>query len=104
VLHECDLALLTVTEDNSFEDIIPMQLSEPDILPTLREKVHVLGFPVGGDEVSITEGVVSRVEVQVRGVLLAHTHSRSPVRTRLLVWCPLGRRVLPMRLSECYGT
>jgi hypothetical protein len=28
----------------------------------------VLGFPVGGDEVSITEGVVSRVEVQVRGV------------------------------------
>lgn len=72
MLHECDLALLSCMEDNSFEEIKPMELSEPDTLPSLREKVHVLGFPVGGDEVSITEGVVSRVEVQVRGY---HEHA-----------------------------
>jgi S1-C subfamily serine protease len=36
-------------------------------------QVHVLGFPVGGDEVSITEGVVSRVEVQS----YSHSHSRA---------------------------
>lgn len=35
--------------------------------------MHVLGFPVGGDEVSITEGVVSRVEVQT----YTHSHSRA---------------------------
>ena len=27
-------------------------------------KVHVVGYPVGGDAVSVTEGVLSRVEVQ----------------------------------------
>jgi len=72
VLHECDLALIAVDEDNSFEDVTPMNISAPDILPSLRDKVHVLGFPVGGDEVSITEGVVSRVEVQT----YSHSHTR----------------------------
>lgn len=73
VLHECDLALITCDEENSFEDITPMQLSDIDSIPNLREKVHVLGFPVGGDEVSITEGVVSRVEVQT----YSHSHTRA---------------------------
>lgn len=73
VLHECDLALIAVDEDNSFEEVTPMTLAKPETLPSLRDKVHVLGFPVGGDEVSITEGVVSRVEVQT----YSHSHTRA---------------------------
>lgn len=30
----------------------------------LMYQVYVLGYPIGGDELSVTEGVVSRVEVQ----------------------------------------
>jgi hypothetical protein len=34
-------------------------------LPELRQEVLVLGFPVGGDTLSVTRGVVSRIEHQV---------------------------------------
>ena len=43
VLHECDLALITCDEENSFEDITPMQLSDIDSIPNLREKVLAPG-------------------------------------------------------------
>ncbi len=33
-------------------------------MPMLRDEVAVVGYPVGGEEISITEGVVSRIEVQ----------------------------------------
>jgi len=33
-------------------------------MPRLRDEVAVVGYPVGGEEISITEGVVSRIEVQ----------------------------------------
>ena len=33
-------------------------------MPKLRDEVAVVGYPVGGEEISITEGVVSRIEVQ----------------------------------------
>ncbi len=64
VLHcwnECDLALIEV--ESGFKGVEPMHVASGDTLPTLRDKVCVLGFPVGGDDLSITEGVVSRVEV-----------------------------------------
>lgn len=59
--HDCDLALLTV-DDDAFWEALP--IAELDDLPSLRDKVQVVGFPTGGEEVSITEGVVSRLEVQ----------------------------------------
>mmetsp|Transcript_33222 Transcript_33222/g.72849 ORF Transcript_33222/g.72849 Transcript_33222/m.72849 type:complete len:463 (-) Transcript_33222:300-1688(-) len=65
VRHECDLALLEVDigKDNEFwHDMEPATLS--DGLPSLRSVVLVAGFPVGGEELSITEGVVSRIEGQ----------------------------------------
>lgn len=61
VCHECDLALLEVDDASFLEGITPAQLGK---LPTFRDKVSVVGFPIGGDEISITEGVVSRIEVQ----------------------------------------
>ncbi|MCB9641227.1 MAG: trypsin-like peptidase domain-containing protein [Myxococcales bacterium] len=61
ICHDADLALLQV-EDAAFLKGIPtLELGD---LPALRDKVLVCGYPIGGNEISITEGVVSRVEVQ----------------------------------------
>jgi len=62
VSHDCDLALLEVVEPADFlSDIKPAELGP---MPRLRDEVAVVGYPVGGEEISITEGVVSRIEVQ----------------------------------------
>eukprot|EP00929_Paragymnodinium_shiwhaense_P059879 TRINITY_DN29959_c0_g1_i1.p1 TRINITY_DN29959_c0_g1~~TRINITY_DN29959_c0_g1_i1.p1 ORF type:complete len:553 (+),score=80.19 TRINITY_DN29959_c0_g1_i1:73-1659(+) len=64
VCHDIDLALLIVEDPSALEEIAPLSLGAPDALPHVFDKVHVVGYPVGGDAVSVTEGVVSRVEVQ----------------------------------------
>ncbi len=62
VSHDCDLALLEVKEPADFlDDIEPASVGD---MPKLRDEVAVVGYPVGGEEISITEGVVSRIEVQ----------------------------------------
>lgn len=62
ISHDCDLALLEVADPPNFlSDIVPAKIGE---MPALRDEVAVVGYPVGGEEISITEGVVSRVEVQ----------------------------------------
>ena len=62
VNHDCDLALLEVVEPPHFlDDVPPAEIGE---MPRLRDEVAVVGYPVGGEEISITEGVVSRIEVQ----------------------------------------
>lgn len=62
VCHDADLALLQVDTPDFMRGIGP--LAELGDLPDLRDRVHVVGYPVGGEEISVTEGVVSRVEVQ----------------------------------------
>jgi S1-C subfamily serine protease len=59
--NEADLALLTVDEPGFFDPISPLDLGS---LPELRQEILVLGFPVGGDTLSVTRGVVSRIESQ----------------------------------------
>ena len=61
VCHDADLALVAVEDPRFALGVQPARLGG---LPRLREDITVVGFPVGGDEVSVTEGVVSRVEVQ----------------------------------------
>src|SRR5690349_13910929 len=58
VCHDCDLALLEVDGRRFMEGIEPARIGE---LADLRDRVAVVGFPVGGEEISITEGVVSRI-------------------------------------------
>jgi S1-C subfamily serine protease len=57
---ECDLALLKVEKKDFFQGTIPFPIGT---LPSLGDHVSVLGFPIGGDRISVTEGVVSRIEV-----------------------------------------
>jgi S1-C subfamily serine protease len=61
VCHDCDLALLTVEDQRILRGSRSVEVGE---LCNFRDKVTVVGFPIGGEEVSITEGVVSRVEMQ----------------------------------------
>lgn len=56
---ECDLALLKVLDGEFYNDTPPLELGE---LPKVQDTVTVLGYPLGGDNVSVTEGVVSRIE------------------------------------------
>ena len=60
ISHECDLALLTVEATEFFKGTRPFVLGS---LPGLGDPVTVLGFPIGGDRLSITEGVVSRIDM-----------------------------------------
>lgn len=57
---DCDLATLRLDEPADIADRKPLALAEA--LPELKTKINVLGYPSGGDTLSITEGVVSRVE------------------------------------------
>lgn len=59
--HDCDLALLHV-EDEAFWDGLPLVALRSG-LPRLASEVVAVGFPVGGDDVSATRGVVSRILV-----------------------------------------
>ncbi|MBL4633613.1 MAG: trypsin-like peptidase domain-containing protein, partial [Kofleriaceae bacterium] len=61
ICHDADLALLEVESASFMKGIKIPAIGD---LPARRDRVAVVGFPVGGDEVSITEGVVSRIEVQ----------------------------------------
>ncbi|KAK9842610.1 hypothetical protein WJX84_004330 [Apatococcus fuscideae] len=57
---ECDIALLTVEDQEFWQDVEPLQLGP---LPRLQDAVAVIGYPIGGDTISVTSGVVSRIEV-----------------------------------------
>jgi len=59
VSHEADVALLTVDDPSFFKGIKPLKLGR---LPEIEEEVIVCGFPEGGDTLSTTKGVVSRIE------------------------------------------
>ncbi|MCD4670215.1 MAG: trypsin-like peptidase domain-containing protein [Actinomycetia bacterium] len=59
ISHEADLALITVIDESFFQGIEPLELGE---LPFPREQVTVYGYPMGGDALSTTQGVISRIE------------------------------------------
>jgi len=58
--HQCDLALLSVDDPSFFEGVRPLPIGE---LPRIQSEVGVYGFPIGGESVSVTAGIVSRIEV-----------------------------------------
>ncbi|QCD95185.1 Peptidase S1 [Vigna unguiculata] len=57
--HECDLAILTIENEEFWDGMNPLELGD---VPFLQEAVAVVGYPQGGDNISVTKGVVSRVE------------------------------------------
>ena len=56
---QVDLALLTVKKAAFWLDAMQLDLGPS---PRLQQEVHVIGYPLGGEGISITAGVVSRVD------------------------------------------
>ena len=61
IAHDSDLAILTVDEKDFFDGMVPLTFA--DGLPALSSTVNAVGFPMGGRKLSITRGVVSRIEL-----------------------------------------
>jgi S1-C subfamily serine protease len=64
--HDCDLAVLKVNEPGFFKDTVPLELGG---IPEIESTVSAYGYPVGGDRLSVTQGIVSRIDFQT------YTHS-----------------------------
>lgn len=57
---EIDLAILSLEDASFFESRPPIQMAEE--LPEVKSTVNVYGYPVGGEQLSVTEGIVSRID------------------------------------------
>ena len=66
VAHDCDLAVLKINEPGFFDTTVPLEFGG---IPEIQSGVSVFGYPVGGDRLSVTEGIVSRID------FLTYTHS-----------------------------
>jgi hypothetical protein len=60
IAPEVDLAVLRLEDEAFFAEHAALPLA--DGIPHVKDKVTVYGYPVGGDQLSVTEGIVSRVD------------------------------------------
>lgn len=58
--HDCDLAVLTVADESFFDQLPALEFGA---MPKVRSTVVTYGYPAGGEEISYTRGVVSRIEM-----------------------------------------
>ena len=56
--HDCDLAILEIADKEYFKN---MKAAKFGKVPKLLSPVTTVGYPVGGEQVSTTDGVVSRL-------------------------------------------
>lgn len=66
VAHDCDLALITVADKNFFKNMVPLKFGG---IPELESTVSAYGYPLGGERMSVTTGIVSRIDFTL------YTHS-----------------------------
>jgi len=59
ISHDADLALLEVEENAFFKGTRALSLGK---MPHRQDGVAVYGYPQGGNEISITQGIISRIE------------------------------------------
>ncbi len=59
VSHQADLAVLGVDDPHFFDDLPALAF---DALPYVQQKIAVYGYPAGGRTLSVTTGIVSRIE------------------------------------------
>ena len=66
VAHDCDLALITVASPTFYKNMQPLKFGG---IPQLESTVSAYGYPIGGERMSVTTGIVSRIDFQL------YTHS-----------------------------
>jgi len=59
VAHDCDLAVLKLKDESFFTDTLPLELGA---IPEIESEVSVYGYPIGGERLSVTRGIVSRID------------------------------------------
>ena len=59
VSHDADLAILEVADKKFFKNTTPLEFGK---LPNMQDKVTVYGYPMGGHTISVSTGIVSRIE------------------------------------------
>jgi S1-C subfamily serine protease len=59
VAHDCDLAVLKVNDPSFFQGTLPLEIGD---IPGIESEVSVYGYPIGGDRLSVTRGIVSRID------------------------------------------
>jgi S1-C subfamily serine protease len=69
--HDCDLALLAVDDKSFFDDTKSLELAE---LPGVNTAVETYGFPMGGRRISVTKGIVSRIQMDTYSHTGADSH------------------------------
>ena len=67
ISHQSDLAILRVKDKEFFAGVKSLAFGT---LPKLQEEVTVYGFPMGGNSLSVSKGIVSRIEHNI------YAHSR----------------------------
>src|SRR5260370_30527 len=66
--NDCDLALMPVDSPNFYKNMVPLKFGG---IPELESTVSAYGYPIGGERMSVTTGIVSRIDFQL------YTHSSS---------------------------
>ena len=66
IANDCDLALITVPAPDFFKNMLPLKFGG---IPALESTVSAYGYPIGGERMSVTTGIVSRIDFQL------YTHS-----------------------------
>jgi len=61
IAHDCDLAVLELLNPKRLDHVPALEIAG---LPKIRSQVFTYGYPAGGKRLSITRGVVSRIEMQ----------------------------------------
>lgn len=57
--NDADLALVKVDDPKFMADVTPMEIGET---PHVQDDVLAVGYPMGGEDISYTRGIVSRIE------------------------------------------
>lgn len=71
VAHDADLALIEPVDQKAFQDLQPFTLSG---IPALNTEVIAVGYPIGGDRLSVTRGVVSRIDFNTYSHTMVDAH------------------------------
>jgi S1-C subfamily serine protease len=71
IAHDCDLALLKLKDPGFFKDTTPLPIGG---LPVIESTVSVYGYPIGGERLSVTRGVVSRIDFRTYSHSIVDSH------------------------------
>lgn len=59
IAHDCDLAILKLKDSTFFNGTVALEIGG---IPEIESEVSVYGYPIGGDRLSVTRGIVSRID------------------------------------------